>query len=65
MGAEATALAELVIDLKSFVSIFHQNAAIRTERVTVLAEAASATSKTALGFLNGPFPGKPQVDLIK
>ena len=65
MGAEATAFAELVVDLKCFIPIFHQNGAIRAKGVAVLTEAAGATSKTALGLPNGFLFGKPQVDLIK
>ena len=65
MGAKATALAKLVIDLKRLVLIFPENAAIRTKCVAVLAEAADAASKTALGLLKGFLLRKPQVDLIK
>ena len=65
MGANATAFAKLVIDFKYLVLIFPPNGAIRTERVAVLAEAARATPKTALGLLNCRFLRKPQVYLIK
>ncbi len=54
MGANATALAELVIDFQCLVVISLPNRAIWAEGIAVLTKAAGATLKTPFSLLNGP-----------